>query len=573
MYLPESSSTKGFYFYDFHLSNRDPHVLNSQPQSSNYRSYPNSQNFYQREDFNNRLYDNVPRKPLVSQLKHSSSSQFNEIPIRPIAEVKPFYVYSTTDQAVASAEQRLYDAVSTLSRRRAAMTASETQFSPMDSSYRNSVKPQTIINSSANIIRPKPVYGYPNIHRSVSIGHDDASIHRDPYRSTPASHNDSYTCSKRSYYPVYRHCGVTMISPPSTCTLSRRSSAAVEHYGPKNYSTQETYCSPFVPPTRSKNSFYRTSFMDSPYELNQNEAKQYSATELGYVRNRPMNQSPYAVSNNAACMRNGFVERVNKSSLEDTHFDENSLHLRDDLTTVPTTNSKLRKGCRSCVTKGVDCASGQVIVDKEAIERKKSLKTSLNLEKASNLPHFDSCAPILERKQRAPPSYDALYSVSNISSSSSAYSSGSSPLDPSDLTTTAESAAEMLSIPLNCKVNYAPPRPHAKPFTIAAVSPNHVSTVSIPETSVLPPRATSALHFNSVHNKELGRTRRYSTLRPSKPPPPPPHQQLTSQQNKSAIPSPKLVSKRNKREERATILRAQSKISLMENFFQTGLNF
>uniref|UniRef100_A0AC35GFV9 Uncharacterized protein n=1 Tax=Panagrolaimus sp. PS1159 TaxID=55785 RepID=A0AC35GFV9_9BILA len=260
------------------------------------------------------------------------------------------------------------------------------------------------------------------------------------------------------------------------------------------------------------------------------------------------------------------------------------------------------------------------------MERRKGFKNSMNFEKVStnfqgnnNHHHQSSCFPILERKQRAPPPYDALYSVSNISSSSSAYSSGSSPLEPSDLTisTSADYPPEMLSVPLSCKVNYAPPRPIAKPQTIAAVSPNHISTVSIPESTELPPRATSAIHFeninyapprpiakpqtiaavspnhvstvsipestellpratsaihfeNSNNKKDNGQSRRYSTLRPSKPPPPPPHQNSTPLQNKSLstisiIPSPKLVTKRSKRDERAAMLRAQSKITLMEN--------
>uniref|UniRef100_A0A914PL42 Uncharacterized protein n=1 Tax=Panagrolaimus davidi TaxID=227884 RepID=A0A914PL42_9BILA len=96
-----------------------------------------------------------------------------------------------------------------------------------------------------------------------------------------------------------------MVSPPSTCTLTRRSSGMTDNYNSQRY--QDTYFSPFLPVNRPKESVYRTSFMDSSsttYEPNKK-----SSTELSYVRT-PMIQQPYAISNNntaASCMRNEMI--------------------------------------------------------------------------------------------------------------------------------------------------------------------------------------------------------------------------------------------------------------------------
>ncbi|KAE9549456.1 hypothetical protein FO519_007331 [Halicephalobus sp. NKZ332] len=506
------------------------------------------------EDFEAESFGYHLQKRYEQELRSTSiNSKYLEqdSSLRPIAEVKPFFVYSTTEQAVASAEQRLYDAVSTLTRRRAAVTPTPKTYSTPMNSRRNAMTPQPVMGTSRGAIWPNHGYGYPSSHvnRSVSIGSAQQDF---PYSISRQNSTVGVTIGRRSFYPVYRGCNIN--SPPVQNSFGPVYRTPMEDFVTKRYPQNETYFG-----NRSKEGMYNHPYLDN---------RQHS--DLNNFVHDSQVPSHYAMFNNAgARMHSG--DRANKvfDSLEWTHYpcsNNNSLSV-DEFPSSPTIDSLVRQTCRSCNLKGVDCGNGGAYND--IGQKRKQSKSS----------------PPLNRISAKEESEKYFGKISNIaySSSSSAYSSGSTPPEPVgelSINTNDKIDSSMMlefsySRPTISKINVAPPRPDSKPRppkTIAAVSPNHVSTISIPEINELRPTSTIPFEKSSM-NKERPMPKRYFTLRPTRPPPPPPHRDnrsFTPVLRSSVSTSTSPVSpRRNKKGQKAEVKRAHSKITLVDNFFQT----
>ena len=567
-YITSTSTDSPLYFYDFHLRNQYSNTKADGGNPQNYRCGS-------KENFTDRLYDNVPRLK-ADNLSRSRSASINSAYLeqdpsfRPIAEVKPFFVYSTTEQAVASAEKRLYDAVSTLTRRRAAVTPTSKTYSTPMTSRRNTMTPQPVMGTGRNVWG-NDIYGYssPGLNRSVSV---NVNQHDVPYSISRQNSTVGVTIGRRSFYPVYRGCDIN--SPPAPSSFTPIYRAPMDDFMAKRYPPSENYF-----PNRPKEMIYGHSYLDNNRHMELNN----------FVHNSQL-PSHYAMFSSAASrMHSG--DRTNKvfDSPEWTHhycYNNNSLSV-DDFASVPAIDTQVRQTCRSCSIKGVDCVNGGGYGD--IGQKRKQSKSSPPLNR---VPTKSEKYSANNRTKDSLPPYDSLYSVSNIaySSSSSAYSSGSTPPEPAgelSINTNDKVNSTMLELssypkPISSNINVAPPRPDSKPKppkTIAAVSPNHVSTVNIPEYNDI--RPTSTIPFEkSLTTSERPAPKRYFTLRPTKPPPPPPHQNL-NQNNRSVTPplqkscvsasNTPLNPRKIKKHGKSDIKRAHSKITLVENFFHTGL--
>uniref|UniRef100_A0A7E4V320 WH1 domain-containing protein n=1 Tax=Panagrellus redivivus TaxID=6233 RepID=A0A7E4V320_PANRE len=550
------TSDSPLYFYDSHLTqnssgqqSRNLYLSRSDSrrpfiQSTQYSSPVQGDN-----DYNNRLYDNVPQSripPLARNRSFSGSSaslyEADDL-LRPIAEVKPFPVYSTTEQAVASAEQRLYDAVTTLNRRRAA-GAYSSYSTPMNV-RRNSVsslQPTMFSNgvgSSPGIIRPKPICGYsPAVSRSASVQHGNQTpilAHSNHYY--PSS---GVTVGRRSYFPVYRN--DTDFRTQATDAFTRRTTSKPSvHEIPVRCDQTPIARSSYPTPEAVYATTTRVRSRQSPGYPNDG----YSSPGFTVLK-RP---SHYAVSNGLASMQfNSSDHSANKAvdGLKWTQPANNQLRF-DDSPRPPPSRMEGQKQCLSCTLKGVTCPGVRHSdlryehprMHSQQLPRRHVSRSSPPTTRGLPIPKKPFPTELnLHGKPREPPSYDAFYQSNAYSSSSSAYSSGSSPPEPVDSSVVSADSPLSVSFPAMStsafvppvpKVNKVPPRPGHKPrpmpqATIAAVSPNNVSTVSVSEdpASALPPRASSAIPFESASTKAT--PKKYSTLRPGRPtvPPPPP---------------------------------------------------
>lgn len=559
--ISSTSKDPHFYFYDFNLP------LDS---SSNYISSCSP-----KQNYRDRLYDNVPRQKLDNLARSRSESisaavLLEESAYRPIAEVKPFFVYSTTEQAVASAEQRLYDAVYNLSRNRSTLTPTPKTFSTPVIPRRNAMTPQPIMGTSRTIW-PKSADNSSNvqINRSFSIGNTQHDV------SVPISRQHSsagVTIGRRSFYPVYRGGNV---NTPVVTQKNPSYYSPTNEFIPERYSQNNAYFTPINANHDYSTKLYGHSYLDNV---------QCVPEPRSYVHNSPSNSAQHK---NAA-PRMQLDDRANKlidspGWTRHQYSSDNSLSI-DEISSIPTTYSSTRVSCQSCNKRGIDC--GNQAYSDTFVKSKKNSVSSTGCNQGE--PIYNTC-----NKKKAPlPPYDSLYSISNItySSSSSAYSSSSTPPELSELSVNvneyrSNTPPPYMKIPhsprpsndIRSKINIAPPRPECKPHipkTIAAVSPNHVSTVSVPEIYEINSRPNSAIPFDNKSVNEMPIClKKYSTLRPTKPPPPPPHQIMRSFASKlPEKPIPK-EPKKNKKNDKVALKRAQSKLSFVDAFFQTGLGY